>query len=157
MAVTASIAVTNSAMNSNARVDAVLTIVNGDAVAVNLKSISTWVQTAYSQLHNANTAVPNSGVTQIPAGGSITVPFSEVFFCSVQNVQPEFNFQVGATVYTDSVPTPVVSAVPAVVSITPTQGLIGSVNPGQFPNLPVPGQLRFESNLNSGLEVLLGW
>ncbi len=173
MAITASISLARSVAQSHAKVDCVLTINNTGGAPVNLTAINPYVTPATASEPVNSLFPPKSGQTQIPAGGSISIPFTQVFWCNIQPVTNPvpFNFQIGCTVYTDD--GSVTTAPPASVNIIPTQASISSVpgtiqptfaNSGQYPNLPASGHtsvpnsygwgFRFEDNLMSGLVIL---
>lgn len=137
-------------------------IVNGGANSVSLGSINV----SGPGMLNGLPAVSSGGVA-----GQVSFPFSFTAFCGIQSITPLFAFPVTALVTTSD--GSFVAASTATVEcvapqslpyqgpqlpFTPTAGPLAAVTslsnlPGALPNTPVQGQLRLDSNLESGLMI----
>lgn len=115
--------------------------------------------------------IPANANRTVPAGGSLTLNWQQSYAVGLKPASTEFQFSVGATIYTSNGAVTAATAASVVVvpptngtpvtpgSVTPyvpAAGPVAAVStagplPGAYPNPPVAGQMRLESNFNSGL------
>lgn len=145
MAISATISVDKSWVTCGQKVRCLLTISNTGGADVKVTAVS---RAQLSSSASNTESLPTPPNVTVPAGGNLVLPWLEVLACDIKPASQEFQFGIGATVYTDD--GSVAVAPPATVIAVPARSGQSPV-PGLYPNPPVVGQLRLESNLNSGL------
>src|SRR3972149_3021376 len=151
MAMSATIAVNRAYITAGEPINIALTIKNTSGSAVNVSDVCTFIDPDYS----GTIGKPHMGAGAnlvVPASGTLTMYCSQTFFAGIQNLTKQFLYTVGATVYTDDAS--VFAASPTCnINVVPTRTNSSEISialPGAFPNPPLDGQLRFESNFSSG-------
>lgn len=175
MALTASMYVFPTYLTSSQTANVVCTIKNtgtSDVTVAGLQSVVTQGQSNQAR----QVALPIGRSAVVPAGGQLSIPWSDGLGCGIQSVSPEFRFTVGALItYSNSATITVAEAAtvnvvaqqdsspvqPGTQPYTPTPGPLasvtaGAVQPGAYPNPPVAGQVRLDSSLNDVLVVVIG-
>jgi hypothetical protein len=169
MAILASCSVDQSIVPNGRKVSVVLAVANTGGSALTVTSIQPVVEPSRNNAA-ANVPLTIGSNTTVAAGGTTYFAWTDVFRVNLQNGVPQFFYRVGATVTTsDGTVTAATQATVQVIATqtttptspgappyTPSPGPVPAITeaaplPGEDPNLPLGGQLRFESNLNSGL------
>ncbi len=161
MAIQAVLSCDNSCVTAGFKVVFTLVVSNTGGAPVNILEISPWVDAIGDTFANVPTALESlkvvaiSGKTQIPAAGSLTFSWPAVYFASPDKggLKQPWSYPAGVSVRTDD--GSVTQSNVLGIAVTTPQPYVLGLNPGQYPQMPTPGQLRFESNQNSGLIPLI--
>lgn len=175
MALLASMSVFPSYLTAGQTANVVCTIRNtgtADVTVAGIQPVTSLNQSSAAR----QVAMPIGKSMTVPAGGSLSVPWSDGFGCGIQSISPEFRFTLGALItYSNSATITAAEAAtvnvvaqqdsspvqPGTQPYTPTPGPLasvttGAVQPGAYPNPPVAGQARLDTSVNSDLVVVLG-
>jgi hypothetical protein len=140
MAITATIAVSNSSVSANESIDVTVEVTNGGVASVNVEAVQMTMTPNPSVI--GQPAVSIMAPVTIAASAKAYFPVSAVGFAPQRPGDPMIQYTISAIVYlTDGTGT---SATSATVFTSPPDAV-----------MPTVGQVRLDSNLNSFYLLLL--